>query len=183
MPAGPQALHLAMRRPLLGELPDPTPRPPYELRVLRDGDGPAWRRVTLDALGREAAPPPEIEPLPSGRSLVWLGEVAVGAAAACRHVCLAEEVGYLGMLAVRQTHRRRGLGRSLVAACLRQMRDQGRRAAALDTEPRRLDAISLFLGLGFLPDPENEAERRRWADTLGRLGRGDLAAGLRSRRL
>lgn len=57
----------------------------------------------------------------------------------------------IGDLAVHPTHRRRGLGRALVAAALRELHSGGARAVSLRVESDNAPAIALFRQLGFKP--------------------------------
>lgn len=136
------------------ELAPPQPAEPpagYGIRPARAEDaervmavaGAAFRRSqwTADALRR------------------WIGEeaplrVAVGPG--------SEVVGYVGLvlergerdavitdLAVHPDHRRRGLGRALIAVALGELHDRGARAVSLSVESENGGAIALCRGFGF----------------------------------
>ena len=60
--------------------------------------------------------------------------------------------GYIAMLAVHPSMRKRGMGRQLVKLAVRAMRDGGCDEAVLETELTNLGALRLYEGLGFLRD-------------------------------
>ena len=60
--------------------------------------------------------------------------------------------GYVAMLAVHSTVRKRGMGRKLVQLAVRAMRDGGCDEAVLETEVTNLGALRLYEGLGFVRD-------------------------------
>lgn len=61
-------------------------------------------------------------------------------------------VGYIGMLAVTEAYRRRGIGKALVERILRRMRDMGCTSATLETEVTNTTAGKLYQDLGFVRD-------------------------------
>ena len=60
--------------------------------------------------------------------------------------------GYIAMLAVHNSVRKRGMGRKLVQLAVRAMRDGGCDEAVLETEVTNLGALRLYEGLGFVRD-------------------------------
>ena len=60
--------------------------------------------------------------------------------------------GYIAMLAVSSTMRKRGMGRKLVQLCVRAMRDSGADEAVLETEITNTGAMHLYESLGFVRD-------------------------------
>jgi ribosomal protein S18 acetylase RimI-like enzyme len=62
---------------------------------------------------------------------------------------LATDEAHLRMLGVHPDHRRRGIGRLLVDACIEQARARGKRRLTLDTTERMVRARALYQGMGF----------------------------------
>ena len=60
--------------------------------------------------------------------------------------------GYIAMLAVHHSMRKRGMGRKLVQLAVRAMRDSGADEAVLETEVTNIGALRLYEGLGFVRD-------------------------------
>ena len=60
--------------------------------------------------------------------------------------------GYIAMLAVHHSVRKRGIGRKLVQLAVRAMRDSGADEAVLETEECNVGALRLYEGLGFVRD-------------------------------
>ena len=60
--------------------------------------------------------------------------------------------GYIAMLAVHNSVRKRGMGSRLVKLAVRAMRDSGADEAVLETEVTNLGALRLYEGLGFVRD-------------------------------
>lgn len=97
--------------------------------------------------------------------------------------------GYIAMLAVHNSMRKRGLGRQLVKLAVCAMRDGGCDEAVLETEVTNTGAMRLYEGLGFVRDKRlhryylngNDAFRLKvWFHDLGlelvqQLGDGDAA--------
>ena len=148
------------------------PPPPSGCRLVESDrdDLTPWRQLLTETLGDARENQRGVR-----RWTIHAGEEFVGGAATWRPLYLSEQVGYLGVVGVRQDHRGRGIGRALVGACLEGMRQEGRQSARLDTEDGRDAAIRLFLAMGFVPDPESADEWTRWVRVARRLGRDDLA--------
>jgi len=84
--------------------------------------------------------------------------------------------GFLHMMGVLPDHRGRGLGRALVVATLSRHREEGRLRQWLRTDEHRVDAIRLYLGLGYRPLYFDETHEARWARLLREIGRPELIA-------
>ncbi len=130
-----------------------------------------------EAIGGEYTPATMRESL---LSQPWLDEhdiffaerdgLIVGTACAQRERVAQERIGLVHMLAVDPKHRGLGLGRALLAATLRRLKDVGCRFAALSTDDFRLAAIRLYLAFGFRPTFTHDSHAGRWREVLGRLG-------------
>ncbi|MBJ7594075.1 MAG: GNAT family N-acetyltransferase [Candidatus Dormibacteraeota bacterium] len=62
---------------------------------------------------------------------------------------LEADEAHLRMLGVHPDHRRRGIGRLLVDACIEHAREWGKRRLTLDTTERMVGARALYEGMGF----------------------------------
>ncbi|KAJ3401630.1 N-alpha-acetyltransferase 30, partial [Chytridiales sp. JEL 0842] len=60
--------------------------------------------------------------------------------------------GYIGMLAVSNDYRKRGIGSHLVRLAIRQMQKEGADEVSLETECVNMGAVRLYEGLGFVRD-------------------------------
>jgi N-alpha-acetyltransferase 30 len=60
-----------------------------------------------------------------------------------------ELTGYIGMLAVSKSYRRRGIGKALVRQVLRRMKDRGCASVTLETEVSNVTAQKLYQEFGF----------------------------------
>jgi mycothiol synthase len=149
----------------------------YSLRTFQPGDEAAWCRLVNEAIGGEYTPETMRESL---LSQPWLDEhdlffaeqdgLSVGTACAQRERAAQERIGMVHMLAVDPAHRGLGLGRALLAAVLRRLKEAGCQAAALSTDDFRLAAIRLYLAFGFRPKATHESHAGRWREVFGRLG-------------
>ena len=92
----------------------------------------------------------------------------------------------LGNVAVLPQYRGRGFGKLISLAVLRYVESQGYRSCFLRTEPHRLAAIKIYLGLGFEPDLlGHESFAERWAgvwDALGLVAKRPFRLGIVGRR-
>jgi len=62
----------------------------------------------------------------------------------------------------------------VTVAVLHHMVSVGLKRAMLDTQDYRLPAVNLYLKLGFVPTPQNEAQVDAWRRVLSSLGRSDI---------
>ena len=164
-----------MRRPDLEGLP-PTPTLPsgYELRAARSDDDQAIAEVMASAFGSDWSVARVHEALLDAEDVTATFVVAArGVPVATASARLMPEVypgsGYLHWVAVHADHRGKHLGRVVSLAVLQAFREVGCRDAVLETDPPRLPAIRLYLGLGFRPvqvAPEHEAV---WRSILAEL--------------
>ena len=68
----------------------------------------------------------------------------------------------IGWIAVRPGHRRCGLGQAVTLLALERARGLVARTILLFTQDHRLDAIRLYLRLGFRPALRHRTHKRRW---------------------
>ncbi len=168
---------LEMTRPCSEALPEVRTPGGYSVRTFQPGDEAAWCRLASECIGGEYAPESIRKTLLSQR---WFDDqdlffahkdgVIVGTACAQRERVARERIGLVHMLAVDPTHRGIGLGRALLAATLRRLKEVGCETAALSTDDFRLSAIHLYLQFGFRPKATHETHAGRWREVFGRLG-------------
>ena len=163
---------LLMRRPALNDLP-PLPLLPtgHTLRpavaadaagiadVLASAFGPEW---TVDRVRGALLDAPDVETT----FVVAVDGRPVATASARLLSARYPGSGYLHWVGAHPSHRGRGLGASVTLAVLRRFRAIGCRDAVLETDPPRLPAIRLYLGLGFRPEPLDPAQKRVWQVVL-----------------
>ena len=75
--------------------------------------------------------------------------------------------GWMGPLAVRPDHQRRGIGRDVVMAGIRLLERHGCRTIGLETMPRTVENIGFYSGLGFRPGHLTVSMVREVAPTDG----------------
>jgi len=78
--------------------------------------------------------------------------------------------GYVHWVATAPSERGRGLGRAVTMAVLRRFKDIGLPSAVLETDDERLDAIGMYLGLGFQPVLRDSGDTERWDRILQAIG-------------
>jgi mycothiol synthase len=71
--------------------------------------------------------------------------------------------GYVHWVASDPTHRGRGLGFAATLAVLHEFLAEGLTEAVLETDDQRLSAITVYLGLGFVPQYRDESHQLRWS--------------------
>ena len=59
---------------------------------------------------------------------------------------------WLSFLGVSPGHRREGVGKALLVRFIEESKERGSRKISLNTDPRLVPAIKLYLYTGFLPD-------------------------------
>lgn len=167
---------LEMARDLAGELPKLQVPEGYRLRTYRRGDETAWCRLVNEHIGGDYSPERMRErllrrPRFDSEDLFFAdcdGET-VGTACALRTEAEKDREGWVHMVAVDDAHRGRSLGRALVAAVLRRLREVDCESAALHTDDHRLAAIALYLSLGFQPRVTDGSHPARWRAVRRRL--------------
>ncbi len=99
---------------------------------------------------------------PADMIVVCRGREPVAAAAAWTREWKGRSVGLVHWVGVDPDCRRRGVGRALVLCVLRRLREKGFREAILLTEDYRIQALGLYLSLGFRPVDLHWTHRLRW---------------------
>ena len=130
--------------------------------VMASAFGPEWtpervRRSLLDA--------PDVE-------TTFVIETAAGpvaTASARLDPVRFPDSGYVHWVGVHADHWGRRLGAAVVLAVLDRFRELGCRDAVLETDPPRLPAIHVYLGLGFRPEPAGPAHEAMWRDIFANL--------------
>jgi mycothiol synthase len=84
--------------------------------------------------------------------------------------------GYLHMVGLLPEHRGKRLGTLLVTSALRYTRDEGFSSQRLNTDDWRVDAIRLYLDLGYDPLCIDETHPPRWEALAVELNRPDTLA-------
>lgn len=75
------------------------------------------------------------------------------------------QTGYIGMLAVNEKYRRRGIGKALVQKVLQRMKDRGCESATLETEVTNKTAQHLYEGtFGFIREEMLKRYYLNWND-------------------
>ena len=167
----PTAMRLALsgldRLPRVPEVPEG-----YLLRTWRDGDEVAIPALLGEAFGPSRASFHDLQQFwlthpgirPEGIFIIEseVGEVAGTATARIDEV--QDHAGYVHRVAVRRTHRRRGLATLVVLKALHHIADHHGRPALVETNEDNMLAISLYLKLGFEPAIEDEQTSAQWQE-------------------
>jgi ribosomal protein S18 acetylase RimI-like enzyme len=78
-------------------------------------------------------------------------------------------MGHVHWVAIMPEAQGRGLAKPMLSAALDVMRARGYTAAWLETNTARIPALNLYLRLGFVPHPRDDAEREAWRAVAPRL--------------
>jgi len=176
VPGVPVPRHLCMIRPSLDDLPPLVLPAGYGLRTFRDGDEEHWLRIcrpefgrywTADLLHEQILDKPWFAP--EHMFFVTRQGEPVGVACAWQRSADPEGTGSVHYIGLSPEHRGKGLGRVLMAAVLRCLRERGFERCDLLTEDFRWPAIGLYWKLGFRPMIGDELDRRRWKNIKHRL--------------
>ena len=165
-------LSIAMVRPTLDDLPRAPLPAPFSFRRYQPGDVAAWVRIhALADKFNVASPALFAERFGSDESELRERQLYLcdGAGDAIGTITAWHNDHYPGLcrgrvhwVAIVPAYQGRGLGKPLLAACLRRMVDLGYESAYLTTNPPRVPAINLYLGFGFAPDVRSAEERDAW---------------------
>jgi mycothiol synthase len=148
--------------------------PGYALRVATSVDDRAIADVMVSAFGPDWSVTRVHEALLDADDVKETFVVAArGVPVATASARLMPEVypgsGYLHWVAVDADHRGKHLGRVVSLAVLRAFRELGCHDAVLETDPPRLPAIRLYLGLGFRPEHVASEHDAVWRGILSDL--------------
>ncbi len=102
--------------------------------------------------------------------VVQANEQVVGTASARVDPVSFPGEGYLHWVGVLPEWQRRGLGRAVCVRVLQRFAEMGLTGAVLETDDHRLDAVRLYLRLGFRPANRNDGDQQRWEQVLRALG-------------
>lgn len=102
----------------------------------------------------------------------------VGTSAAWWGSSSADEWGRVHWVAVLPRWQRRGIGRSLLVATCHRLREVGHRKAFLTTSPVRLEALRLYLSIGFVPRLGGAEDRETWHEIASAFGDSALTSWL-----
>jgi mycothiol synthase len=168
---------LLMRRDTLSDLPRVSIEFGYLLRTYRPGDDALWCSITDGGAGEtwtrarfrtEILGSPGFDP----RSILFvtLGSRPVGTAAGWRLSPRNGDTALLSMLAVRNEHRRKGIGRFLIVKALEYMRSAGFTSCVVKADDECIEAIECYMAVGFRPEYAHESHRSRWEEILRKIG-------------
>lgn len=160
---------LLMRAPL-GDPPEPSAWPPgYALRPFdRDADARAVHAAFADGFADHFGPPYDpydpwfhklfVQPALSFRDdlilVAWCGDEVAGALVAAETAAETADGGYVGELAVRRAHRKRGLGRALLLESFARLRELGRTEVLLHVDAdSETNATGLYRSVGMREQP------------------------------
>lgn len=163
---------LFMRRLDLEDLPPMPPLPAgYEMRtagpedaeaiaaVMGSAFGPEWSAATVREKLLDAPDVPET-------FLVTADGVPVATASARFATEQYPGSGYVHWVGTDAAHRGQRLGFAVTLAVLHYFRAHGCNDAVLETDPPRLPAIRVYLGLGFRPEVVTPEHEVIWRDIL-----------------
>lgn len=174
-----------MRRPDLSDLPFAS----LDVTAAGESDGPELARLLSAAfeggwdserVGRELLSDPTVF-----RTLVIRDNDAIVATASARVLPVDYPgAGYVHWVASDPVRRGQGLGFAVTVAVLREFCAAQLSEAVLETDDQRLNAIRVYLGLGFIPQYRDESHQPRWSKIFSalqresRMSRGARPSGL-----
>lgn len=167
---------LWMRLKPVVDVPAPILPEGYQQRTFRPGDEDAWiallnrgdfERWDDARLARMLARQRPRLPLDGIFFITRGGELA---GSACMFLLdeHGDTTGELGWVVVDPAHRGRGLGILACRAALRYARARCATSVFLRTEDRRIEAIRIYLHLGFVPEIQDATHPERWNRLLSR---------------
>ncbi|MEZ5274741.1 MAG: GNAT family N-acetyltransferase [Opitutaceae bacterium] len=177
---GPAGYPIVMVRNNLDNLPDWTFPEGYGMRPMEPGDERLWEDIQ-----RDAEPYFEVQPglflqefghdLENAWRRVFLitnpKGCSVGTMGAWYNPSFqGKDFGRIHWVATRPSSQGQGLAKASLAAALRVLAGHHQRAY-LDTQTRRIPAISIYLDAGFRPFFKNEADRALWSAIAYDMGK------------
>ena len=172
----PKQLRMTVPTSLVRKLPDVAMPSGCELRAYRPGDERSW----LKLLELGGFPEWDFQRLQAflggaerreGSRVVTKGTTIVAATFASRET-QDGKIGSLDFVVTHPRYRRRRLARAVCTAVLRFLEGRNYQTVTLATDDWRLDAIALYLSLGFVPVMEGEDMPSRWAEVMKQLKSG-----------
>ena len=174
-----QNLRLDLVRPDLNGLPEAPLPPGFSFRWFRRGDAAHWLLIHHDADPFNDITPDlftrqfgvDLSRLEDRQLFVQddIGRV-VGTATAWPEGARNDAMcGRVFWLAVLRQFQGRGLGKSLLGAVCRRLREQAYQRACVVTSTGRLPAVSLYLQYGFEPEIRSDAEHLVWEKVFAAL--------------
>jgi GNAT superfamily N-acetyltransferase len=174
-----QDVELVMERLTLDDLSPHGSGSAITIRGCQSGDEIAWRRIQTEAdhyntittslfahqFGTNLSEH-------SSRILFAVspnGE-AVGTSAAWWRTSPSDIWGRVHWVAVLPEWERRGIGHRLLVATCHRLKELGHKKAFLTTSPVRLEALHLYLSLGFFPRVSGPSDREIWHEIASSLG-------------
>jgi mycothiol synthase len=169
---------LLMRRPWLGEFPEPPALPPgYTVRPYAPADLAALAETLTSAyeesrwdterVRRDLVEAPDVE-------RIYVAAFAGSPVATASARLLPQRFpgsGYVHWVGTAPAHRGKGLATLVTLRVLDYFREAGLRDAVLETDDFRLPALRTYLRLGFVPEYREPEQQRRWARLLPQLVR------------
>ena len=178
---------LIMERATLDDLPPNTDAANCAIRGYQPGDEVAWTRIqseadrhntiTAELFTREFS---NVVDQLAKRVLFAVVPTSglVGTAAAWWGSSPTDRWGRVHWVAVQPAWQRRGIGRKLLVSVCYRLRNLGHKSVFLTTSPVRLEALRLYLSLGFLPRIVESSDRETWHQVASKLGETTLKAWL-----
>jgi mycothiol synthase len=164
-----------MRRKELYSLPTMELPPNYTLRHFIPGDEAAWERIIEDSFQWKMSFDDSIrsDKLFKDENVLFICYDNIPVATATAQYIPEEygvNTGYVHMVGVHSSQKRKSLGFLVSLAVLHHMFKEGRQDAVLQTDDFRIPAIKTYLNLGFIPEFIHENQEQRWADIYKELG-------------
>ncbi|BBI35481.1 GNAT family N-acetyltransferase [Cohnella abietis] len=154
---------LIMKKEILSDLPVFQCPPGYRIRHFQPGDERNWEDLIRHSFTREVKFAHKIGdhvPSYSDRVLfICKGDQPVATATAWE---TGNGEWYLHMVGVLPDYSGKGLGFAASLAALQKMKEEGGKAALLETDDFRLPAIRIYMKLGFQPVYKDESHPARW---------------------
>ncbi len=178
-----------MERMALEDLPATPELPGWGIRGYQSGDDVHWTEIQREADQYNVITPilfdrefGHDERTLSQRVLFAWNDTdgAVGTAAAWWGTSAGDPWGRIHWVAVKPRFQGRSLGRALVIAACHRLLTLGHKHAYLTSATVRVQAIRLYLTLGFLPRLVDAKAREIWDDFADRTGDAVLGAFLKS---
>jgi GNAT superfamily N-acetyltransferase len=178
---------LIMERATLDDLPLSVGAANCAIRGYRSGDEGAWTHIQTEADQHNTITAAlftkefgdDVKEL-AERVLfaVVHGSGLVGTAAAWRGTSPTDKRGRVHWVAVQPVWQRQGIGRKLLVSVCHRLHELGHESVFLTTSPFRVEALNLYLSLGFLPRIVEPRDREIWREAASRLGDTKLKAWL-----